>query len=333
MHWVLQMGFTSLPWVLQAPAAQANPSPASWRAPIMPDAVRGKQLYEQLVAELEEMGDSDALEFVSQLCKQTPPSGEFDSTDLQWFKHVFRGREVWDALIPLVDLARLLAGEAARCNTDKFTKASMKESGYCLYACACAGQARPKAAGPRAHNARGHAELPTKKVGCPARFAVFVAEGVGFGFLVAFAVFAGGGGGGGGCGAATEASGVVTDAAHGTLRSATTQAAPHAPTSVLYTAWDRNTSRSSPSSQATLKNPLRSSNAVTAPLKPWHSTRQPTGYSNAGQSGTCGPCAPRVPPPLPRQALHAQRTPPGAGKRHSRQVSRPPLPASPGQNC
>ena len=172
MHWVLQMGFTSLPWVLQAPAAQANPSPASWRAPIMPDAVRGKQLYEQLVAELEEMGDSDALEFVSQLCKQTPPSGEFDSTDLQWFKHVLRGREVWDALIPLVDLARLLAGEAARCNTDKFTKASMKESGYCLYACACAGQARPKAAGPRAHNARGHAELPTKKVGCPARFAV-----------------------------------------------------------------------------------------------------------------------------------------------------------------
>ena len=80
MHWVLQMGFTSLPWVLQAPAAQANPSPASWRAPIMPDAVRGKQLYEELVAELEEKVDSDALEFVSQLCRQTPPDGEFDST-------------------------------------------------------------------------------------------------------------------------------------------------------------------------------------------------------------------------------------------------------------
>ena len=64
------MGFTSLAWVLQAPSAKVSSSPASRRATALPDVARGRELFDEHVARLEEEDESDALEFVPELKTQ-----------------------------------------------------------------------------------------------------------------------------------------------------------------------------------------------------------------------------------------------------------------------
>ena len=122
------------------------------------DAARGRALYDELVAGLP---PPPPVKLASELNVQTLPDGALDFTHLAWFERTHRQNVVWEALIPECDVQRFLDGEAARCESDKYTKCG--DTGkYCLYKCPCAGERRaPVSFGPRNEHVRGSAQTHT----------------------------------------------------------------------------------------------------------------------------------------------------------------------------
>ena len=141
----------------------------------MPDAARGRAVYEARLAHLALV---PAPELSATLELQTPPEdGPFDFTTCTWRKHTYRTKEVLDALMPNEAVPLFLSCEAARTETDKFTKHGEQPGVYVMMKCACAGREKPKDVGPRrapdsGAAVRGCGLKRSKKVGCEVRLSV-----------------------------------------------------------------------------------------------------------------------------------------------------------------